>query len=133
MVTNAMTCAAAQTGVLGWLAGESGGVNARRREAESAADYLEWVLTQLRGQRQEWEDCLRHLQWAEDVRWISDAGRGYLRQVADMRVRWARALELVAEAEAALGAALEQARGAQEAALQEQQLLHSVGRAAVCG
>lgn len=133
MVTNAMTCAAAQTGVLGWLAGESGGVNARRREAEAAVLYLEWALTGLRGQREEWEDCLRHLTWAEDVRWVSDAARGYLRQVAEMRVRGLRMLERVREAEHALASALGQARAAQEQALREQRALDAAGQAVVCG
>lgn len=132
MVTNAMTCAAAQTGVLGWLAGETGGVNARRRAAESAVAHLEWVLGRLRAQRAEWEDCLRHLSWAEEVRWVSDAGRGYLRQVTEMRARGSRTLDLVAEAEATLAAALGEARAAQEHAVREQEALDVAATAVGC-
>ncbi|OFR88298.1 hypothetical protein HMPREF2863_00605 [Micrococcus sp. HMSC067E09] len=128
-----MTCAAAQAGVLGWLAGETGGVNARRRDAAAAVEQLEWVLGRLRAQRSDWEDCLRHLSWAEEVRWVSDAARGYLRQVADMKARGSRVLDLVAEAEASLSAAVEQARAAEAEAIAEQQALQWAGKAVACG
>lgn len=133
MVTNVMTCAAAQTGVLGWLAGETGGVNARRRSAAAAVEQLEWVLGRLRAQRSDWEDCLRHLSWAEDVRWVSDAARGYLRQIADMKARGSRVLDLVAEAEASLSAAVEQARAAEAEAIAEQETLEWAGKVVACG
>lgn len=133
MVTNAMTCAAGQTGVLGWLAGESYGVNGRRRAADSAVEHLEWLLGRLRGQRQDWEDRLRHLSWAEDVRWVSDAARGYLRQVADMKARGNRTLELLDEAETALAAAVAQARAAQAEAVREQELMDQAGKVVGCG
>lgn len=133
MVTNAMTCAAAHLGALGWLAGESSGVNARRREADAAVEHLEWVLGRLRAQRSEWEDCLQRLSWAEDVRWVSDAARGYLRQVVEMKVRGRRLLELVGEAEAALAAAVAQARAAQAEAAREQEVMELAGRVAACG
>lgn len=132
MVTNAMACAAAQTGVLGWLAGETGGVNARRRAAESAVAHLEGVLAGIQVRREEWEDCLRHLAWAEEVRWVSAAGRGYLRQVTEMRVRGSRTRELLAEAEAALTAALGQARAEQERTVREQQALDVAMTAVSC-
>ena len=133
MVTNAMTCTAAHVGVLGWLVGESSGTNARRREADAAVEHLEGILGALRAQRAEWEDCLRRLTWAEEVRWVSDAARGYLRQVAEMKARGRRLLELVGEAEASLAAAAEQARAAQAQAAREQEALELAGRAAACG
>lgn len=133
MVTNAMTCAAAHAGALGWLAGESSGANARRREADSAVEHLEWVLGRLRAQRTEWEDCLRRLSWAEDVRWASDAARGYLRQVVDMKARGRRLLELLGEAEGSLSAAVAQARAAQTEAVREQEVLDMAGTATACG
>lgn len=134
MVTNVvMTCVAGQTGVLGWLAGESSGANRRRQAADSAVDYLEWLLGRLRGQRQDWEDRLRHLAWAEDVRWVSEAARGYLRQIADMKARGNRTLELLDDAETSLAAALAQARAAQAEAIREQELLDQAGKAVSCG
>ena len=135
MVTNAMTttaCPVTPNLGLGWALAEATGVNGRLRSATLAADHLEDVRARLRVMRAEAEALRQRLVWAEQVRWVSPAARGYLRQIGEARVQWVALMGRLDRVVVTLSGLVDRAREEQSRAAAEKQDLEASARAGWC-